>query len=538
MKTETMKPFLKNREFRFAIAIAVVIPLAIFGIEKLYFLSDRLVRNERDMLRLQGIANRLDALEWRAIQARSVDPELADAIAENRERAARVFARLQTERFLSEPLQRIESAYQSYAKSVDRLLKLLEAEAFQQALEVDENEVDPSFEELHEIILTETASVSNTALSFKFWAFWGTRGIGLFLLAIIGILFFQSYRANQKIQRMIAENADRREKLLEKEQQVLEEKIVERTQALQTTNEKLERVLRDLQDSQLQLVQSEKMVALGNLVAGVAHEINNPVGFIHGNLEVARDYLQNLLHGLALYQHDEKTPISVAEEIEEMELDFIAEDFPKLIASMQSGCDRIRNISTSLRTFSRTDTDKKIEFNLHEGIDSTLLILKYRLKANEARPAIEILKNYGDIPAVQCYAGQLNQVFMNILANAIDALDESNAGKSFQDIENQPNRITIATELSADKKNAIVRITDNGSGMPEEIKAKIFEQGFTTKGVGKGTGLGMAIARQIIIEKHGGTIECCSESGKGTTFAIALPIEMPVSTSGRDVPVL
>ena len=291
----------------------------------------------------------------------------------------------------------------------------------------------------------------------------------------------------------------------------------------------LQQALADLQQAQLQLVQKEKMATLGNLVAGVAHEINNPVGFIGGNINVAREQLRDLLEILSLYQENASVPEQIAEQIEALDLEYIAEDFPKLIASMQTGCDRIRNISTSLRTFSRTDTDKKTEFNLHEGLDSTLLILKYRLKANEQRPAIEIVKKYGDIPEVKCYAGQLNQVFMNLLANAIDALDESNEGKTFSQIEKAPNCITIHTEFSEEKQSIIVGITDNGTGMPEAVKAKIFEQGFTTKEVGKGTGLGMAIARQIVEEKHGGAISCISELGKGTEFIISLPLtEVPL----------
>ncbi|WP_363267835.1 ATP-binding protein [Okeania sp. SIO2B3] len=285
----------------------------------------------------------------------------------------------------------------------------------------------------------------------------------------------------------------------------------------------LQQALTDLQQAQLQLVQSEKMATLGNLVAGVAHEINNPVGFIGGNVDAAQEHLQDLLSILALYEENTSPPKEIAEEIEDLEPDFIAEDFPKLIASMEEGCNIIRNISTSLRTFSRTDTASKTEFNLHDGIDSTLLILKYRLKANEQRPAIEIVKKYADIPVVKCYPGQLNQVFMNLLANAIDALDESNQGKTFAEIEKQPNQITIETELSGDNKQIIVRIADNGTGMPEEVKAKLFEQGFTTKGVGKGTGLGMAIAHQIVTEKHGGQISCNSKVGEGTIFTIVIP---------------
>ncbi|MDJ1182965.1 trifunctional serine/threonine-protein kinase/ATP-binding protein/sensor histidine kinase [Roseofilum casamattae] len=285
-----------------------------------------------------------------------------------------------------------------------------------------------------------------------------------------------------------------------------------------------QQALENLQEAQLQLVQHEKMAVLGNLVAGVAHEINNPVGFISGNISAAREYLDDVLDLLTLYQTKYPHPDpEITAELVNRDLEFIREDFPKLIESMQTGCDRIGNISTSLRTFSRTDTTSKTEFNLHEGIDSTLLILKYRLKANETRPAIEIIKNYGKIPLVQCYAGQINQVFMNLLANAIDALEESNGGKSFAQIERSPNRITITTKLSGDRQNVVVKIADNGIGMAADVKEKLFEQGFTTKGVGKGTGLGMAIARQIIEEKHGGAIACHSEPSKGTEFAILLP---------------
>ncbi|MGD1806032.1 trifunctional serine/threonine-protein kinase/ATP-binding protein/sensor histidine kinase [Dapis sp. BLCC M126] len=288
--------------------------------------------------------------------------------------------------------------------------------------------------------------------------------------------------------------------------------------------QKEQQALTDLQQAQLQLVQSEKMATLGNLVAGVAHEINNPVGFIGGNVDAAQEHLQDLLSILSLYQENTSPPQEIAEEIEELEPDFIAEDFPKLIASMEEGCNIIRNISKSLRTFSRTDTVSKTEFNLHEGIDSTLLILKYRLKANKQRPAIEIVKNYGDIVKVKCYPGQLNQVFMNLLANGIDAIDESNQGKTFQEIQKEPNYITISTELGEDKKSVILRIADNGMGMPEDVKARLFEQGFTTKGVGKGTGLGMAIAHQIVTEKHGGKISCDSTVGQGTIFTLVIPI--------------
>ncbi|MBE9119177.1 AAA family ATPase, partial [Lusitaniella coriacea LEGE 07157] len=289
--------------------------------------------------------------------------------------------------------------------------------------------------------------------------------------------------------------------------------------------QKAQQALQDLQKAQLQLVQNEKMATLGNLVAGVAHEINNPLSFIGGNVNAAKDYIADLFEILQGYQEELPNPSPELEELlEDLDLDFIEEDLPKLMGSMSVGCDRIGNISTSLRTFSRTDTDVKTEFNLHEGIESTLLILKYRLKANEERPAIDIVKEYGDIPEVKCCAGQINQVFMNLIANAIDALEDGNEGKTFAEIEQEPNCITVGTELSEDKQSILVRIGDNGLGMPEEVREKIFEQGFTTKGVGKGTGLGLAIARQIIEEKHGGSLEVQSELGQETQFCIRIPI--------------
>lgn len=303
--------------------------------------------------------------------------------------------------------------------------------------------------------------------------------------------------------------------------------------ALQELNQKLElqkiqlaTTLEQLQQSQLQLVQREKMSALGNLIAGVAHEINNPVGFLSGNLQPAKEYVSDLFELLNLYRKEFPSPgMAIEEKIETIDLDYLLEDLPKVLDSMREGIKRIANISTSLRTFSRSDTEHRIPFQIHEGIDSTLLILKHRLKANEQRPTIQVIQNYGEIPPIHCFPGQLNQVFMNLLANAIDALDESNQGKSFSEIQAQPNCITIATQLSTDQKSVVIRIQDNGIGMTEETKRRIFENLFTTKDVGKGTGLGLAIAHQIIVEKHNGTIEVNSACQQGTEFVIKLPVE-------------
>lgn len=301
--------------------------------------------------------------------------------------------------------------------------------------------------------------------------------------------------------------------------QDLEKQVAERTAELQAT-------LAELRQSRVQLVQHEKMSALGNLVAGIAHEINNPIGFLNGSLSHARAYTQDLLGHLELYQqHCPDGLEKIQENAQEIELDFLCEDLPKLLESMQGATDRIRDISTSLRTFSRADTEYKVSADLHEGIDSTLLILKYRLKASDIRPDIEVIKEYGELPAVTCFPGQLNQVFMNILANAIDAFDEAAEQGLFQYGSGQTPKITIKTSVLSVQNVVEIRIRDNGKGMTEEVKAKAFDHLFTTKEMGKGTGLGLAIAHQIVTETHYGSLTVESECGQGTEFCLQLPID-------------
>nr|MDZ8111809.1 response regulator [Nostoc sp. DedVER01b] len=298
----------------------------------------------------------------------------------------------------------------------------------------------------------------------------------------------------------------------------LEKRVVERTAALS-------KALKDLQESQLQLVQTEKMSALGQLVAGVAHEINNPVGFIHGNLGHASVYFQDMVNIINLYQQHYPNPVpEIQEEIAAIDLKYMLSDLPNLISSMKEGVQRIRNISTSLRIFSRADSDRKVFCNIHDGIDSTIMILKHRLKASEDRPDIEIIRDYDNLPDIECFIGQLNQVFMNLLANAIDALEESNIGRTYIEIEANPNQILIQTTLTEDNNHLLIQIKDNGVGMSPDVQQKIFDHLFTTKPVGQGTGLGLSIARQIIVEKHGGTLEVSSTLGQGSKFIIKLPL--------------
>jgi signal transduction histidine kinase len=286
-------------------------------------------------------------------------------------------------------------------------------------------------------------------------------------------------------------------------------------------SEQLQNTLQNLQETQAQVIQSEKMSALGNLVAGVAHEINNPIGFLKGSVHHAINYTQDLLHHIKLYeQHYPQLVAAIQDHADDIDLEYLCSDLPKLLNSMTGATDRIAGISTSLRTFSRADTDYKVRANLHEGLDSTILILKYRLKANEHRSAIEIIQDYGDLPSIDCFIGQLNQVFMNILANAIDVFDEMAQGLSFNE-NSIEQKITITTAIV--DRYIEIRIADNGKGMSEAVKQKIFNHLFTTKGVGKGTGLGLAIARQIVVEKHDGYLDVKSELGQGTEFCIGLP---------------
>ncbi|MEO1428115.1 MAG: ATP-binding protein [Cyanobacteria bacterium J06633_8] len=309
---------------------------------------------------------------------------------------------------------------------------------------------------------------------------------------------------------------------LEINNQHLEHRVKIRTLELNDKNTYLEETLQELQRTQAQVIQSEKMSSLGQMVAGVAHEINNPVSFVYGNLVPACEYAQDLIKIIELYQEHYPQPVEeIQEEIEAIELDFLKKDFVKLLDSMQNGTERIKEIVLSLRNFSRLDEAEFKKVDIHEGIDSTLLILHNRLKPQSNHPEIEVIKQYSSLPKVDCYAGQLNQVFMNILVNAIDALeDEVNKNININQTFNP--QIRVYTELF-DNQNILIRIADNGSGIPPNLQSKLFDPFFTTKEVGKGTGLGLSISYQIIVDKHHGQLSCNS-SEKGTEFIIEIPI--------------
>lgn len=297
-------------------------------------------------------------------------------------------------------------------------------------------------------------------------------------------------------------------------EQRVQERTVELTQSLQ-----------QLQQTQLQLIQSEKMSTLGQLVAGIGHEINNPVGFIGGNCSHIEKYVKDLLRLVHLYQEKLPHPDSqIKDLVQEIDLEYLIEDLPKLLESMYKGIVRLEDISLSLRTFARADISSRVEFHIHEGIDSTLMLLKHRLKANGDHPEIQVVKQYGELPPINCYPGQLNQVFMNIIANAIDAFDDLNQNHSYQEIAACPNIITITTSVDPLQAAVTICIKDNGTGMVPEVQARIFQQSFTTKPVGKGTGLGLAITYHIIVDKHNGQINCLSIPDVGTKFLITLPI--------------
>ena len=343
----------------------------------------------------------------------------------------------------------------------------------------------------------------------------------------IGTLAKSFNQLIQSVKQLLQEQKTANEQL-ETYSQTLESRVEDRTQELNDKNTQLQQLLGELQRTQVQMVQSEKMSALGQMVAGVAHEINNPVNFIHGNLTYVREYAHNLLGFVQLYQKCYPDPApAIQAEAEAFDLEFVQADLPKMLDSMKMGTDRIRQIVLSLRNFSRMDEADFKTVDLHEGIDSTLLILQHRLKDRAEHPAIRVVREYGNLPLVECYPGQINQALMNILANAIDALEEASVRRTYQEIKQKPNQIIIQTSI-INSEWIKISISDDGMGMPESVHKHIFDPFFTTKSVGKGTGMGMPISYQIVTEKHGGKLDCFSIPGEGTGVIIQIPVRQQI----------
>jgi signal transduction histidine kinase len=305
---------------------------------------------------------------------------------------------------------------------------------------------------------------------------------------------------------------------LKRTQRELEQRVTE-------SATKLSQTLCSLKEAQVQLAQNEKMSALGQLIAGVGHEINNPMGCINGNVALMEDSFKDLFQIIDCYQKECPQPsIETQQQIKVIDLDYLRLDLPKMFESTQNAVNRVKDISNSLRTFSRADTIHPILFDIHQSLDSTVSILKHRLKSSGTHPEIQVIKEYGDLPLIECYPGQLNQVFMNIIANAIDALEEVNLQCQYKNHKHNPHQITLKTALTQNEQSVLISIKDNGIGIYEQVQHQIFEHLFTTKKVGKGTGLGLSIVHQIIIEKHHGAIEVNSQFGQGTEFLITIPV--------------
>ncbi|MEH2381294.1 MAG: response regulator [Nostoc sp.] len=279
----------------------------------------------------------------------------------------------------------------------------------------------------------------------------------------------------------------------------------------------------ELQQAQTQLIQAEKIATLGHLTAGIAHEVNNPINFIAGNLNFLEEYVQEVVDLLKLYQkYLPDPPVEIQNAIKTKDISFLLNDLSKIIQSMQVGTDRVIEIVSSLNNFSRSREAGNKLTNLHEGLESTLLILGHRLQANAHRPTIQLIKEYGELPPIECYPGEINQVFMNLICNALDAIEEIQKNQDFEEISKYPGVIRIQTESIGER--VILRIADNGSGISEADRTKIFDAFYTTKTIGKGTGLGLSIAYQIVVNNHRGKLTFHSTQSYGTEFVIELPI--------------
>ena len=452
--------------------VAISTTISIFSIKRW---SDRSYRAEILIIEIGGQLNRINALELEAVAENKVDKSNLKEIDKIRNKMTETIDEVNLIGKNRKKLQEILELYKRYKKFQDEQFQLISVGKIEESIRIDKGEVDPTFEKIVERINYLSKDYKNQKEQADFISYLGILSSLILAAVVLGVVFWR-FNASLLIQ-----------------------------------TQKLNQALNELQQTQSHLIQTEKMAGLGQMVAGIAHEINNPATFIYGNINYTKNYTRDLLELVTLYQ--KYYPNSVPEIqnfIEDIELDFLQQDLPKTLLSIQNGSERIRQIVLSLRNFSRLDEAEIKEVDLHAGIDSTLLILSTKF-INE----IEIIRKYGELPSVECLAAQINQVFMNILSNAADALlEEKSIGSK---------KITIHTEKISFNQVQI-KIIDNGPGIPPEIIHKIFDPLFTTKPVGKGTGLGLSISYKII-EKHSGKITVNSQTDRGTEFTITLPIQ-------------
>lgn len=452
--------------------VAMSTSISIFSIKKW---SDRSYRSEILVIEIARQLNRINALEVEAVAENKVDKSNLKAIEKTRQKMAETINQITEIDPKQEKLQEILELYNKYKKFQDEQFRLISNKEIEKSIRVDKEEVDPTFEKIVKKINSLSKDYKLQKEQADFISYLGILLSLIFAAGALGVVFWRF-------------NA-----------------------FLLTQTQKLNKALNELQQTQSHLIQTEKMAGLGQMVAGIAHEINNPATFIYGNINYTKNYTNQLIELVNLYQKNYPESTSdIQNMIENIELDFLKEDLPKTLLSIQNGSERIRQIVLSLRNFSRLDEAEIKEVDLHAGIDSTLLILSTKFIKE-----IEIIRNYGDLPPVECLAAQINQVFMNILSNAADAL-LSYKSISFKQI------VINTTKTSFNQIQ--IEITDNGPGIPPEILHKIFDPFFTTKPVGKGTGLGLSISYKII-EKHRGKITVNSQANKGTKFTITLPIQ-------------
>ena len=452
--------------------VAIVTSVSIFSIKKW---SDRSYRSEILVIEIARQLNRINALELEAVAENKVDKSNLREIEKTREHMTATINQITQIDPNQEKLSQILDLYKKYKKFQDEQFKLIAERKIEKSIKIDKEEVDPTFEKIVEKIDSLSKDYKHQKEQADFISYLGILSSLIFAAGSLGIVFWR-FNASLLIQ-----------------------------------TQKLNQALNELQQTQSHLIQTEKMAGLGQMVAGIAHEINNPATFIYGNVNYTKTYTSQLLDLLELYHKNyPESSSEIQDMIENIELDFLKEDLPKTLSSIQNGSERIRQIVLSLRNFSRLDEAEIKEVDLHAGIDSTLLILSTKFIKE-----IEIIREYGELPPVECLAAQINQVFMNILSNAADAL-LSDKSINFKKIIIHTARISF--------NHIQIKIVDNGPGIKEEILNKIFDPFFTTKPVGKGTGLGLSISYKII-EKHQGKITVDSQLNKGTEFIITLPIQ-------------